>query len=144
MRFHLLWLIVILGMSGCAAKYEHNPNLAAQKAEEFATLAFVKRDFDAAYGLLAESTQSHVPLAQFKQTLIKNQTEARPVKIVAKEYEPMPGEKAIYVFLTGENGSEQFSFRITMEGTAESGYKVLRFDPGRFNLPGGERKKLPA
>jgi hypothetical protein len=143
MRFHLFWLIIILTLNGCADKYEHNPNLAAKKAEEFATLAFVKQDFDGAYALLAESTQRHVSAAQFKQTLAKNQTAIRPAKVVAKEYEPMPGEKAIYVFLTGGNSSEQFSFRITMEGTADKGYKVLRFDPGSgFNLPGGQRKKL--
>ena len=144
MRLHLFWLIVILALGGCADKYEHNPNLAAKTAEEFALLAFVKQDYDGAYALLADGTRRYVSAAQFKQTLTKNQAESKPAKVVAKEYELIGGEKAMYVFLTVNNGSDQFSFRITMEGTADSGYKVLRFDHGGLNLPSRERKKLPA
>lgn len=141
---HLLWLILVLGGSGCAEKYEHNPNVAGQKAEEFAALVWVKQDYDGAYALLAEGTRRHVSAAQFKQTLTKDQSNFKPAKIVAREYEPMAGEKAIYVFLTGEDGGGPSGYRITMEGTASTGYKVLRFDRGAgFSLPGAERKKLP-
>ena len=143
MRLHLLWLVIVLGFSGCADKYQHNPNLAAKKAEEFATLAFVKQDYDGAYARLADGTRRYVTAAQFKQTLTKNQAESKPAKVVAKEYEPIGGEKAMYVYLTASNGSGQFSFRITMEGTADSGYRVLRFDHGGFNLPSRQRKILP-
>lgn len=142
MRPYLFSLLIIL-IFGCSDKFEHNPTLAAQKAEEFAALAYVKQDFDGAYALLADGIRRHVSPAQFKQTLAKNQTGAKPAKVVAQEYEPMSGEKAIYIYLVGDTVGAQNSIRITMEGTADSGYKVLRFDSSGFNLSIGERKKLP-
>ena len=143
MRLHLFWLITIFALCGCADKYEHNPNLAAKTAEEFAILAFVKQDYDGAYALLADGMRRHVSPAQFKQTLTKNQSGAAPTKVTAREYEPMSGEKAIYIYLTGDSGGQQFGYRITLEGTAAAGYKVLRFDRGGgLNLPGGDRKPL--
>ena len=142
MRLHLFWLIIILALGGCADKYEHDPKLAAKTAEEFALLAFVRQDYDGAYALLADGIRRHVSPAQFKQTLTKNQGGAAPTKVTAREYEPMSGEKAIYVYLTGDSGGEP-GYRITLEGTAAAGYKVLRFDRGGgLNLPGGDRKPL--
>lgn len=139
-----LCLTALALASSCAGKYEHSPSVAGQKAEEFAVLAWVKQDYNAAYLLLAEGTRRHVSPEQFKQTLTKDQSSVRPARIVAREYEPMAGEKAIYIYLTGEDGGGPSAYRITLEGTASSGYKVLRFDRGAgFNLPGGERKKLP-
>src|SRR5829696_8115964 len=87
MRLHRVWLIIIFAfINGCADKYEHDPNLTAQKAEEFAALVFVKQDFDGAYALLADGIRRHVTPAQFKQTLAKTQTGGAPAKITAKEY----------------------------------------------------------
>jgi hypothetical protein len=40
----------------------------------------------------------------------------------------MHGEKAIYIFLIGDNSGEHFYYRLTMEGTAATGYRVLRLD----------------
>lgn len=137
-----LWLIVILGCLSCADKFEHNPNLAAQKAEEFATLAWVKQDYNGAYALVADGLRRHVSLDQFKQTLTRNPSATQPARIVAREYEPMSGEKAIYIYLTGEDGGGPSNYRITMEGSAGAGYTVLRFDNAGFNLSTGERKKL--
>ena len=48
----------------------------------------------------------------------------------ATEYEPMSGEKAIYIFLKGQNRDEQFAYRVTLEGTAAAGYRVLKIDQG--------------
>lgn len=135
-------LIILLLLSGCSDTIDHDPNLAARKAEEFAALAYVQQDFAGAYALLTESTRRHVSPAQFQQTLAKNQAGAKPAKVVAQEYEPMSGEKAIYIYLVGDNGGT--SYRITLEGSGASGYRVLRFDNAGFNLSVGKRKKLPA
>jgi hypothetical protein len=53
----------------------------------------------------------------------------------------MPGEKAIYVFLTGENSGEHFYYRLTMEGTAPTGYKVLRLDRAAQPYPSSNERK---
>lgn len=137
-------LIIVFLLNGCSDTVDHDPNQAARKAEEFAALAYVQQDFAGAYALLTESTRRHVSPAQFQQTLIKNQAGAKPAKVVAQEYEPMSGEKAIYIYLAGDHGGVPTSYRITLEGSAASGYKVLRFDNAGFNLSVGKRKKLPA
>jgi hypothetical protein len=53
----------------------------------------------------------------------------------------MFGEKAIYIFLTGENSGEHFYYRLTMEGTATTGYRVLRLDRGGTPYPQSSDKK---
>ena len=42
----------------------------------------------------------------------------------------MAGEKAIYIFLRAQNGDEQVNYRVTLEGTAATDYKVLKIDQG--------------
>ena len=53
-----------------------------------------------------------------------------PTKLSATEYEPMAGEKAIYIFIRGQNSEEQFMYRLTMEGSAAAEYRVLKIDQG--------------
>jgi hypothetical protein len=113
---------------GCMEKIRHDEVSARKKAEEFARVVFVKQDFENGYGLLADGTKRYVSLEQFKTVLTKLHPKAFPRTVTALEYEPMPGEKAIYIFLSGENSGEHFYYRLTMEGTATTGYKVLRFD----------------
>jgi len=37
----------------------------------------------------------------------------------ATEYEPIPRQEAVNIFLTGTNKNEKFYYRLTMEGTTE-------------------------
>lgn len=106
----------------------HDPPSAAKKAEEFAQIAFVEHDAENGYGLLADGTKRYVSREQFGAVLSKLHPKGFPKTVTALEYEPMPGEKAIFIFLTGENSAEHFYYRLTMEGTATTGYKVLRLD----------------
>jgi hypothetical protein len=71
-----------------------------------------------------------VPIDKFKQSITAMHPRDYPTKVTAQEFEPMAGEKAIHVFLTGRNDQEQFSYRVTLEGTAASGYRVLKIDQG--------------
>lgn len=119
----------------------HDPTSAAKKAEEFAQLAFVKQDVETGYGLLADGTKRYVSREQFKAVLAKLHPKGFPKTVTALEYEPMPGEKAIFIFLTGENSGEHFYYRLTMEGTGTTGYKVLRFDRAGQPYPSSNDKK---
>jgi hypothetical protein len=47
--------------------------------------------------------------------------------VKALEYEPMAGEKAIYIFLTGQDSGEHFYYRLALEGAANTDYRVIRF-----------------
>jgi len=138
-------LAAALGLTACAEKFEHDSAAAARNAETFVEVAFARNDGERGYALLAPATRRYVSLEQFKRTLSRLHPQALPKPLRASEYELMKGEKAIYIYLSGENSGEQFNYRITMVGTADSGYQVLKFE--RSNEPYGPspgKHKLPA
>ena len=140
-KYYFYPLMFALGLMSCMEKINHDESSARKKAEEFARVAFVKQDVENGYALLADGTKRYVSQEQFKAVLSKLHPKAFPKTVTALEYEPMPGEKAIYIFLTGENSGEHFYYRLTMEGTATTGYKVLRFDRAGQPYPSSNEKK---
>ena len=134
-------LVFAAGLVGCIESIDHNATLAGKQAEEFAQVAFVKRDLENGYALLADGARRYVSREQFKAVVAKLHPEAYPKNVRASEYEPMPGEKAIYIFLTGENSGERFYYRLTLEGTATTPYRVLRFDRANEPYPPSSEKK---
>ncbi len=141
MRYHFLPLVFVMGLTGCAESVNHDEVLAGRRAVEFAQVAFVKHDIENGYALLSDSTKRHVPLEKFKEVLARMHPKAFPTSVTATEYRPMPGEKAIYIFLTGENSGERFYYRLTMEGTATTDYRVLRLD--RESAPSARAGHFP-
>jgi hypothetical protein len=111
----------------CAKSFEHDQTMAAKRAEEFAQMVFVRQNFEHGYALLSDSGKRYVSLEKFKETVVKSHPKNYPTRIAATDYEPMSGEKAIYVYLTGENTGEQFKYTLILDGTAASDYKVTRF-----------------
>jgi hypothetical protein len=143
MRKIIWFLICATTFSACAKSFEHDQQLAARRAEEFARVAFVAKDFAKGYALLSESGRRYVPLDKFTETIVKSHPRSYPTKITATEYEPMSGEEAIYIYLIGENGSEHFYYTVTLAGTAVTDYKVTRFSRGSGPFgSGGSRQRL--
>ena len=130
LRSFFFLFICATSLLSCVESVTHNEVSAARKAEEFAQIAFVKQDIESGYALLADGTKRYVSPEQFKVVVSKLHPKGLPKTVVASEYEPMAGEKAIYIFLIGENAGEHFYYRLTMEGTGATGYKVLRFNRG--------------
>ena len=130
MRNLILIFASSLFLCACAKSFDHDPKLAARRAEEFAQATFVNRDIDGGYRLLADNAKRYVPLEKFKETVVKLHPGAYPNKVTATDYEPMAGETAIYVYLTGENDGEHFYYTLTLNGTAATDYKVVRFSRG--------------
>ena len=141
MRHHFFPLAFVMALTGCAESIDHDAVSAARRAEEFAQVAFVKHDIEKGYALLSESTRRYVSLEQFKEVLSRLHPQAFPISVTASEYEPMPGEKAMYIFLTGKNSGERFYYRLTMEGTATTGYRVLSLDRGSGPYSQSSRKE---
>lgn len=136
-------LIFAVGLTGCIESVDHDAASAGKRAEEFAQVVFVKQDIETGYALLAEGTRRYVSPDQFKAVVSKMHPRGFPKTVTALEYEPMPGEKAIYVFLTGDHSGEHFYYRLTMEGTAATGYRVLRLDrASQPYSPSDERKRF--
>ncbi|HVO92236.1 MAG TPA: hypothetical protein VMT22_05315 [Terriglobales bacterium] len=130
-RQRLLFLTMLtLACLSCADSVRHDQGLAARRALEFARVAFIDKNLTQAYEMLSDSGKRHVPLDKFKQAIASMHPRGYPTKLTAVEYEPMPGENAIYIFLKGQNLEEQFTYRVTLEGSADTDYRVLKIDQG--------------
>lgn len=139
--YRLYVLILALVLMGCVESIDHDAAVAGKRAEEFAQLVFVKQDVENGYALLADGAKRYVSREQFKKVLEKLHPRAYPKNVRATEYEPMAGEKAIYIFLLGENSGERFYYRLTLEGTATAPYRVLRLDRSSEPYPASSEKK---
>ena len=141
-RYYFLALIFLVELFACTKSIDHYPALAAKRAVEFARVAFIRQDTDGAYALLSNSMRRYVPLEKFKETVSRLHPNGRPSKIEAVEYEPMPGEKAMYIYLVGHDSGEQFEYTVTLEGTAATDYRVSKFTRGaRSYVPSSSEKK---
>ena len=129
-KLYLLALALTVALTACAESVKHDETLAAKQALEFGRVAFVEKNLDKGYDLLADGGRRHVPRDKFKQSLAAMHARDYPTKLAAVEYEPMADEKAIYIFVRGQNSENEFNYRLTMEGTASTGYKVLKIDQG--------------
>ena len=140
-RIGFLCLPVAVALLGCIESIEHDPARAAKKAEEFVQVAFVRSDAERGYALLAPATKRYVSLEQFKLVVARMHPQAAPKSLRVLEFEPMKGEKAIYVYLSGENSGEWFHYRITLAGTAKTDYGVLKFERSNEPYSGSSDRK---
>jgi hypothetical protein len=123
-------LVTIVWLTGCAESTKQDENLAAQRAIEFAQIVLVNKNFDQGYQLLSDGGKRQISLEKFKETMTRLHPRGFPTSVTAKEYQPMPSENALWIYLSGQNPEDQFNYRLTMEATASGDYKVLTFDSG--------------
>ncbi len=146
-RIYTAWTLCLLAfvLAGCAEPVKHDEARAAKQALEFGRVVFLEKSFDRGYDLMADGGKRHVPRDRFKQTVTAMHARDYPTKLAAIEYEPMSDEKAIYIFIRGQNAEDTFNYRFTMEGTAATGYKVLKIDQGTgfFTLSNRKRAFTP-
>jgi hypothetical protein len=129
-------------LMSCGQPIKHDEVLAGKRAAEFAETAFVKRDVPKAYGLLSDSTRRYVSLEKFGETLSRLRPSGQTKRVAAVEYEPMPGEKAIYIYTVVKNSDAETQYTVTMEGTAATDYRVSKITRGSASyLPSTAEKK---
>jgi len=134
----------ILGLLGCAGKAAHDEALAAKRAMEFAETVFVQNDIEKGYRLLSDGTRRHVPIEKFKETVTRMHPKGYPTSVTAREFEPMPGgEKAIYIFLTSDGSGDRFDYKLTLEGSSATDYRVTNLEPGTSSHFLMEHRKSP-
>jgi hypothetical protein len=150
MRNNVRLLLFFSGLLGiyfatCSKPPPHNEDLAARKALEFAHDAFIKQDMMAAYAHLTDKTRHYVSLEQMKAMVSEAHPKGYPNQVQAIEYEAIPSEpSAIYIFIVGQNPTEQFAYSLTMERTATSDYKVVLFGRGQDFSKSPLRKSFPS
>jgi hypothetical protein len=130
-------------LMSCADSMKHDEGLAGKRAIEFAQAVFVDKNFEKGYDLLSAGGKRHLSREKLKETVTRMHPRGFPTKVTAKEFQPMPGEKAIWIYLAGQNSEDQFGYRLTMEANGNGDYKVLTFDSGvvgRMFSPLSEKK----
>jgi hypothetical protein len=123
-------LLAVVAIGSCAETVKHDETLAARRAIEFAQAAFVNQNLEKAYELLSDGGKRHLSLDKFKETVTRMHPRGFPTKVTAKEFQPMPGENAIWIYLSGQNSEDQFGYRLTLERDGKGDYRVLTFDSG--------------
>lgn len=126
----VLKIFAMVVLACCSKSIDHDEVVAAKGALEFARVVLLEKNLNEGYEMLSPGGKRHVPFDKFQQSIAAMHPGEYPAKVTALEYEPMAGEKAIYIFLAGSNSNERFSYRVTLEGTAAMGYKVLKIDQG--------------
>lgn len=143
MRANFPVLLAIAAL-GCNARVlSHDPQTAAGAALQFARLSFVQGDLDGSYTLLWDDTKKALPPGKYREAVSAMHPGSRPLNLTATEFEPVPGQEMMYIFLHGQNGSESFYYRLVMQGTVRTGYKVAGLFRGSGSYPASNmRQKL--
>jgi hypothetical protein len=115
--------LVAASAAGCTARIlRHDQNVAAARAEEFLTHAVVEQDFAAAHQMFGDEAKQRVSQAALADLVRQQHPKGFPTSVRAIEFEPVPGQAAIQIFLLGESPSEKFYYRVPLVGTVEDGY----------------------
>jgi hypothetical protein len=120
----------------------HDQQAAAKSAAKFADLAFVRSDYASAQALLAPQVRQGIPIDRLTAEVAKMHPKARPSEVAAMEFEPMPGQPAMNIYLKGTHGDETFFYRLVMVGDKGSGYQVAGFWRGSGPYPPSARRPL--
>jgi hypothetical protein len=110
----------------------HDQNVAARKALAFAKAAILEQDFEAAHGMVREEDQKEITKERLEEVVKSGHPTGRPTELRAIEFEPVPGQPAIQIFLMGKNDKEMFYYRVPVVGTVTDGY----FPQGLFRGSG--------
>ncbi|HET6979018.1 MAG TPA: hypothetical protein VFI24_21980 [Pyrinomonadaceae bacterium] len=122
----LLTLLLLTVTAACFYRgNRQSPIMAATRATEFAQAAFVEQNKDKAFNLLHPEFQAYTTREKFAQILTAMNTPIAPSSINATDFEPIPGQEAMSIYITGESDRETFYYRIPMKGNVRDGYKPV-------------------
>ena len=147
MTRQLVRLVVFLAMCSCLAScgmrvLVHDQTVAASSAAQFARTAYISKDFKTAHSMLAPQARASVTLDTLTDTIAKMHPNGYPDDVSAVEYEPLPGQAAMNIYLKGQNATETFYYRMLMVGDKASGYKVSYLARGSGPYPPSNRHPL--
>ncbi|MCZ6479352.1 MAG: hypothetical protein O6929_02945 [candidate division NC10 bacterium] len=143
MRKAIYLILGSLVLYSCINIIVHDEKKAASKAKEFAEAAFINGNIEVGYSLLSERTKSSLSSERFREIIERMHPDSTPITINSMEYEPIPGQKAMNIYLLAKKNNEEFYYRLLMVGTKDSGYKVERFLRGKGPYPSSNlRKKI--
>jgi hypothetical protein len=140
------WTLVIAfgALAGsCAETIKHDESLAGKRAIEFVQAVLIEKNFAKGYELLDAGGKRHISREKLEESLTRLHPRGFPTRVSAKEFQAMPGENAMWIYLVGQNSEDQFQYRVTMKSDDNGDYKVLTIDSGtvgRFFSPTSEKR----
>lgn len=124
LQVFIVGAVAIAFDASCVKAIRHDQDKAAIKALEFAKAGVIDRHYALASNLLALNTQKTTSAAKLENVIGKMHPAGWPDSIEAVRYEPLPGQRAMRIYLEGKNRSETFYYLFVMEGDADAGYRV--------------------
>ena len=121
-------MILAVYFTGCSEPITHNEELAGRRALEFAEVTLVRQDFEKGYAKLSNRSKGYVTMEKFRETISRLHPGGFPTRIKVIGSKPMKDEKAIYIYLSGENSGKQFHYTLILNGTDASDYQVSIID----------------
>jgi len=125
LQIFTLGLVATASNASCVKAISHNQDKAAIEAVEFAKAGIIDRDYEFASKLLALDTQKGTSASKLENVIGKMHTVGWPNSIEAVSYEPIPGQRAMRIYLEGENATENFHYLFVMQGDSDAGYRVF-------------------
>jgi hypothetical protein len=93
---------------------------------------------------MSDDAREHISLEEFTAVVANMHPTGMPSRIEASEFEPVPGQEAMNIFLVGESAGEPFYYRFGMRGTVAKGYRVSGLFRGNGPYPASPlRQGLP-
>jgi hypothetical protein len=124
--------------AGCSGVIRHNQDMAAIEAIQLAKTALISRDYEQARARLALHTLNGTSVAKFQSVIEKIHTAGWPSSIKAVRFEPLPGQRAMRIYLQGKSSKEDFFYLFVMEGDADAGYRVADIFRLKDPIPSSE------
>jgi hypothetical protein len=141
----LAFLLAPLGSLSISCGFSviaHDEQAAAKSAAKFADLAFARSDYPGAHALLSPQLQQATADGKLAAEVAKMHPKGRPSEVKAIEFEPLPGQRAMNIYLKGTRSDEEFFYRLLMVGDKAAGYKVGGLWRGNGPYPPSARKPL--
>jgi hypothetical protein len=113
----------------------HDLSQARAVAKHFAARAFVDQKSERAYLLVSDKMKQDFAMAEFHEAIIKLHPDGFPSSIAVDEFEPIQGERALNVFVTGSDGERKYFYRLRLYGDKNDGYRVEQFARGSGPYP---------
>lgn len=144
MTRHTQAIFVLFLVSVTACTYhasKQNPKIAAANAAEFAQVAFVEQNIDRAFSMLDPEFQGYATKEKFAEVIANMNKPTAPKVVTAIEFEPIPGQEGINIYLTGARDADKFYYRIPMKGSEAKGYKAAGVFRNQGPYPSSESRQ---
>ena len=138
---HAIFLFFLIVTACSYHVSKQNPKMAAASAADFAQVAFVEQNIDKAFSMVDPEFQAYATKEKFVEVITNMNKPTAPKVVTAIEFEPIPGQEGINIYLTGARDTEKFYYRIPMKGSEGKGYKAAGVFRNQSPYPSSESRQ---